>query len=60
VRPWLEPSKGFAKSSDTKSSTGFAASRPARAGIDPWRKLIEREREDNVVEIKAVEAGGAQ
>jgi hypothetical protein len=26
---------------------------PARAGIDPSRKLIEREREDNVVEVKA-------
>jgi ABC-2 type transport system permease protein len=26
---------------------------PARAGIDPRRKLIDREREDNVVEVKA-------
>jgi aminopeptidase N len=26
---------------------------PARAGIDPSRKLIDREREDNVVEVKA-------
>jgi hypothetical protein len=26
---------------------------PARAGIDPWRKLIERDRADNVVEVKA-------
>jgi hypothetical protein len=25
--------------------------RPARAGLDPWRKLIEREREDNIVEV---------
>jgi len=25
---------------------------PARAGIDPWRKLIDREREDNVVDVK--------
>ena len=27
-----------------------------RAGIDPWRKLIDREREDNVVEVKAAGA----
>ncbi|HYO14267.1 MAG TPA: M1 family aminopeptidase [Thermoanaerobaculia bacterium] len=27
---------------------------PGRAGIDPWRKLIDREREDNVVEVQAV------
>jgi hypothetical protein len=26
---------------------------PARAGVDPWRKLIERERADNVVGLKA-------
>ena len=26
---------------------------PARAGIDPRRKLIDREREDNVVDVKA-------
>jgi murein DD-endopeptidase MepM/ murein hydrolase activator NlpD len=34
---------------------------PARAGIDPSRKLIDREREDNVVEVKAAGAdpGGA-
>ncbi len=25
---------------------------PARAGIDPYRKLIDRDREDNVVEVK--------
>ncbi len=24
---------------------------PAHAGIDPWRKLIDRDREDNVVEV---------
>jgi hypothetical protein len=29
---------------------------PARAGVDPWRKLIERGREDNVVEVKAAGA----
>jgi ABC-2 type transport system permease protein len=29
---------------------------PSRAGIDPYRKLIDRDREDNVVEVKA--AGG--
>jgi len=29
---------------------------PARAGIDPWHKLIDRERDDNVVDV---EAGGA-
>jgi hypothetical protein len=28
--------------------------RPARAGIDPLRKLIERERADNLVQMKAV------
>jgi ABC-2 type transport system permease protein len=34
---------------------------PARAGIDPWRKLIDRERDDNVVEVKAAAGslGGA-
>jgi ABC-2 type transport system permease protein len=34
---------------------------PARAGIDPWHKLIDREREDNVVEVKAagVDPAGA-
>ena len=26
---------------------------PARAGIDPWRKLIDRDREDNLVGVKA-------
>lgn len=25
--------------------------KPARAGIDPWRKLIDREREDNVADV---------
>jgi ABC-type transport system involved in multi-copper enzyme maturation permease subunit len=25
---------------------------PSRAGVDPYRKLIERERDDNVVEVK--------
>ena len=25
---------------------------PSRAGIDPYRKLIERERDDNVVEVE--------
>ena len=29
---------------------------PARAGIDPYRKLIDREREDNLVEVEASEA----
>jgi hypothetical protein len=29
---------------------------PARAGIDPQRKLIDREREDNVVDVKAAGA----
>lgn len=29
---------------------------PARAGIDPWHKLIDRRRDDNVVEVNA---GGA-
>jgi aminopeptidase N len=27
---------------------------PARAGVDPHRKLIERERDDNVVEVKGL------
>ena len=31
---------------------------PARAGIDPSNKLIDREREDNVVEVK-VQNGAA-
>ena len=26
---------------------------PARAGIDPYRKLIQREPEDNVVPVEA-------
>lgn len=26
---------------------------PGRAGIDPYRKLIDRERNDNVLELKA-------
>jgi ABC-2 type transport system permease protein len=26
---------------------------PARAGIDPYRKLIERERDDNIEELGA-------
>jgi len=26
---------------------------PARAGIDPYRKLIDRDGEDNVVAVKA-------
>ena len=26
---------------------------PSRAGVDPYRKLIERERDDNVVEVTA-------
>ncbi|MCI0433679.1 MAG: hypothetical protein L0271_08515 [Gemmatimonadetes bacterium] len=30
---------------------------PARAGIDPWHKLIDRQRDDNVVEVKAAGAG---
>ncbi|MFP5288476.1 MAG: hypothetical protein ACLGI9_22255, partial [Thermoanaerobaculia bacterium] len=25
---------------------------PARAGVDPWRKLIDRDREDNVAEVE--------
>jgi hypothetical protein len=25
---------------------------PARAGVDPWRKLIDRNGDDNVVEVK--------
>jgi hypothetical protein len=25
---------------------------PARAGIDPYRKLIDRQRDDNVVDVK--------
>jgi ABC-2 type transport system permease protein len=29
---------------------------PARAGVDPWRKLIDRDRYDNVVEVKAAGA----
>jgi hypothetical protein len=29
---------------------------PARAGIDPYRKLIDRERGDNMVEVET--AGG--
>ena len=29
---------------------------PSRAGIDPYRKLIDREREDNVVAVKAAGA----
>jgi ABC-2 type transport system permease protein len=28
---------------------------PARAGIDPWRKLIDRDRENNVIEVKPAE-----
>jgi hypothetical protein len=28
---------------------------PVRAGIDPWRKLFDRERRDNVVEVAGVE-----
>jgi len=30
---------------------------PARAGIDPWRKLIDRDRDNNVVEVKTAGAG---
>ena len=29
---------------------------PARAGIDPWRKLIDRQRDDNVVEVENTRA----
>jgi hypothetical protein len=29
---------------------------PSRAGIDPYRKLIDRNRDDNVVEVKAASA----
>jgi hypothetical protein len=29
---------------------------PTRAGVDPYRKLIERERDDNVAEV-AVKSG---
>jgi ABC-2 type transport system permease protein len=29
---------------------------PARAGFDPWRKLIDRERQDNVLDVKAAGA----
>ena len=25
---------------------------PARAGIDPWRKLIDRQREDNMADVE--------
>ena len=32
-------------------------SEPARAGIDPWRKLIDRQRGDNVVEVGTGEEG---
>lgn len=32
---------------------------PARAGIDPYRKLIDRESGNNVVEVKPAEAGAA-
>ncbi|MGH7576156.1 MAG: ABC transporter permease/M1 family aminopeptidase [Longimicrobiales bacterium] len=30
---------------------------PARAGIDPWRKLIDRQGADNVVEVETTGAG---
>jgi hypothetical protein len=32
--------------------------RPARAGVDPYRKLIERERDDNVAAVGGAAAGG--
>ena len=32
---------------------------PARAGIDPRRKLIDRDREDNVVDVQGTGANGA-
>ncbi len=35
------------------------SSTAARAGIDPYRMLIDRAREDNVVEVKAAEPVGA-
>jgi hypothetical protein len=32
---------------------------PARAGIDPWRKLIDRQRDDNVVDVETRPAAAA-
>jgi hypothetical protein len=37
--------------SGTQTIRITAPRQPARAGIDPFRKLIEREREDNVIEV---------
>ena len=32
---------------------------PTRAGVDPYRKLIERERDDNVAEVGVKSGPGA-
>jgi ABC-2 type transport system permease protein len=32
---------------------------PTRAGVDPYRKLIERERDDNVAEVVGKSGGAA-
>jgi hypothetical protein len=33
---------------------------PARAGIDPYRQLIDRQDKDNIVEVRAATADSTQ
>jgi hypothetical protein len=53
------PRPANAEGSGTVSPTLREGGEPTRAGIDPWRKLIERERGDNVVEVKAAGTNSA-
>ena len=48
--------------SGTRTITVTVPRRPTRAGLDPYRKLIERERDDNVAEVAgdAVRRGDAR
>jgi ABC-2 type transport system permease protein len=50
------PRRAYAEGSDAVSPKRRGGGAPARAGIDPYRKLIDRQRDDNVV---AVESAGA-
>ncbi len=43
--------------SGAQSITVIVTGEPARAGIDPWRRLIDRRRDDNVVDVETVPGG---
>lgn len=47
------PRSAHAEGSTAVSPQLREGGEPARAGIDPWGKLIDRQRDDNVVEVEA-------